>query len=237
MKNLKQTFRQLGDDFEKATAKELLHYATLINKLQIKRYFSASYKIVKMGCLLIIVSLCLTSCATQKEISKKEIPERELIGLNKGFSMSFSNIPLVNNSKCIQNSLLSLLEIKQRQPENELMRLNEVNPNLINDSIKIVIQENGDLKINYINENGKLDSKSFKGKMRKRDYKLFLQKERIFILPIIWWTNVDRLKISLTKDATLVVKKYANHSGMMLFMAAGYSYDAQYLFKTINTKT
>jgi hypothetical protein len=44
MKNLKQTFRQLGDDFEKATAKELLHYATLINKLQIKRYFPQLYK-------------------------------------------------------------------------------------------------------------------------------------------------------------------------------------------------
>jgi hypothetical protein len=41
MKKLKQTFRQFGDDFEKATAKELLHYAKLINRLQIKRYFSA----------------------------------------------------------------------------------------------------------------------------------------------------------------------------------------------------
>jgi hypothetical protein len=45
MKKLKQTFRQFGDDFEKATAKELLHYAILINKLQIKRCFSKLYKI------------------------------------------------------------------------------------------------------------------------------------------------------------------------------------------------
>jgi hypothetical protein len=238
MKKLKQTFRQLGDDFEKATAKELLHYATLINKLQIKRYFLANYKIVKMGCILIIVSLCLTSCATQKGIAKKEtankeIPERELLGLNKGFSGSFSNIPFSNNSKCVQNSLLSLLEIKPQQPENELMRLSEANPNLINDSIEMEIQKNGDLKVNYVNENGEKDSNIFKGKKRKKDYKLFLQKERTFVLPILWTTNVERLNISLTKDSTLVVKKYSNHSAMFLFMAGGYGGDFEYCFKNM----
>jgi hypothetical protein len=217
MKNLKQTFRQLGDDFEKATAKELLHYATLINKLQIKRYFSARIKIVKMGCQLLVVSLSLTSCATQKGI-----PKKELLGLDKKFSESFGN-KLVNAvSGEVESKLSTLLKIKS--------------DTLHDASIKMEVQENGDLKINYTNENGEKDSKIFKGKLRKRDYKLFLIKKRVFILPIIWWTNVERLKISLTKDSTLVVKKYSNYSGMIL-MGAGNSWKEECYFKNIKTKS
>jgi hypothetical protein len=217
MKKLKQTFRQFGDDFEKATAKELLHYATLINKLQIKRYFSASYKIVKMGCILIIVSLCLTSCATQKGI-----PKKELFGLDKNFSESFGNKSVNVVSGGVESKLSTLFKIKS--------------DTLHGTSIKMEVKENGDLKINYTNENGEKDSKIFKGKLRKRDYKLFLVKKRVFILPVIWWINVERIKISLTKDSTLVVKKYSNYSGMIL-MGAGDSWKEECYFKNIKTKS
>ena len=83
----------------------------------------------------------------------------------------------------------------------------------------------GELRISYKDPQLKdLQQKVFKGKFKKKYFEIYFEKKRVVFPPIYWVVQIDRLRLAVGKDATLIAQKYYDHSGMILLMGAGSSY-------------
>lgn len=96
--------------------------------------------------------------------------------------------------------------------------------------IALNVNAKSELEIRYKNRLGGNEVRAFKGKFKKKCFKVFLEKKRVTLPPIYWVTNVNRLKLGLDKKGRLIVDRHYEHSGMILLMAAGSSSEHQYSF-------
>ncbi len=163
--------------------------------------------------IVLILSVLISSCT-----SSKDIKTHTLAPLDKRFSHSFTNISIKKESSNNKTSILQLLGI----PETAVI-----------DTVKLEIQENGQLKIEYDNP---LEGKKvhfFKGKFKKHYYQVFLQRNQVIVPPIYWVTHIERLRFSISKDNLLVINEYREHSGLILFMGGGSGSKLQYCFKNV----
>jgi hypothetical protein len=167
-------------------------------------------KIIALYVLLIIAFLALTSCK-----SAYNIKSNELTPLKKNFANSYLDFKLNIDST---SQLLNLFNV------------DAINSNRI---VNVEILNDNELKLTYKNGFNVIESRIFNGKLKNNGFKIFIKKERWFILPIVWKTNVKRLKLNLDKNDNLVINEYSNNSGMFLFMAAGNTSKKQHLFKKV----
>lgn len=114
----------------------------------------------------------------------------------------------------------------------KLTTLFGLDPNIDADSVNVYF-DNGKLRLAFKDQFGRKTSMSFQGKFRRKDYQYFLQRKNIVFPPIYWMTNVDRVRVSVAKDSTLIVEDFSDHSGMVLLFGAGYSARIQYKFKYV----
>jgi hypothetical protein len=110
-----------------------------------------------------------------------------------------------------------------------MFRLND--PNV--DNVSISFDMNNDFRMKYKNFLGGNSYKTFKGKFKKNYYEIYLEKNRKSIPLIYNKTTIERIRIRIMKDSTLIVEKYYNHSGYILLMAAGNSSKTYFKFKKI----
>ncbi len=167
-------------------------------------------KVIVIYVALIIAFLILTSCK-----SGYPIKNHELTPLKKDFSNTYKDYNLTIDSTSM---LLKLFEV------------DAVNPNRI---VNLKMVDEDKLQLTYQNKFNVSESKTFKGKLTNTGFKIFIKKDRCFILPIVWTTDVKRLKLNLTKDKDLVINEYRNTSGMILFIGAGGSSKKQYTYKKV----
>jgi hypothetical protein len=165
-------------------------------------------KIIAVYILLILAFLLLTSCK-----SVYPIKSSELTPLKKDFSNAYKDYNLTIDSISL---LLKLFDVDAVSPKR---------------TVNVQMLDENHLRLTYQNNLDVSEAKIFKGKLKKSGFKIFVKKDRWFILPILWKTEVKRLKLNLDKNDDLVINEYCNNSAMFLFMAAGTSWEEQHLFK------
>ncbi|MBF6640553.1 hypothetical protein IVB69_03590 [Flavobacterium sp. J49] len=162
-----------------------------------------------MKTLLACLSLFFISCGSYKTVKNKDLQYLKN-NLEGKFIAEDMNLDSTNNNTSIQR----LFEIQN----SDYM-------------IGLKVNDSKELEIHYKNALGGNQVKFFKGKFKKKYFKVFIEKKRITFPPIYWVINVNRLKIGLDQKGRLIINKHYDHSGMVLLFAAGSSYDYQYIFK------
>lgn len=160
---------------------------------------------------LLILSLILTSCNTTKEIR-----QRNLSSLDRKFSAIFVNQSTKKEKSKNQITILELLKI------DESVKI---------DSVKLEIQADGQLKIEYEHKLKGRKIHFYKGKFKKHYYQVFFQRDQIILPPIYWVTHIERLRFGISKDNLLIINEYTEHSGMILLFSGGSGSNSQYSFK------
>ena len=159
--------------------------------------------------LVLIVVLSLFSCQSYKEIKNKELvvfPE-ELLG-------EFQSLSNKKKKTDYQVSIQELFDIRN-----------------LDTVVKIRITKKEEIEIQYKNVLGGNEIAAFKGKFKKNYFEVYLDKKRIFFPPVYCKTNINRLRIGMSKNQDLVINRHYDYSGMVLLFAAGDSDNKQYVFK------
>ena len=162
-----------------------------------------------MKTLIAYLSLFLISCSTYKTVRNKELQV-----LNNQLEGKFQSTPILIKSNHFKTNMENLFEITN---SDSLLRLK--------------VNSNNELEIRYKNQLGGKEVQTFKGKFKRKYFKIFLEKDRITFPPFYWVTKVNRLKIGLDKKGQLVINQHFDHSAMIMLFAAGSSSNNQYVFK------
>jgi len=152
--------------------------------------------------LLLTASFVLFSCSATKNFKNDD-----LAIIKPSFKAAYS---AVNTPTDSTKSTVQLLR---------LFRLHDSNVT----SVSISFDKNNDFKIRYTNFLGGASSSTFKGKFKRNYYEIFLEKSRKSIPLLYSKTAIDRIRIRIMKDSSMVVETYYNHSGSVFLMAAGSS--------------
>jgi hypothetical protein len=142
--------------------------------------------------LILTTSFVLFSCSTSKNFKNNN-----LTTINSSFKADYC---AVNSPMDSAKSKVQLLR---------LFRLSDSNVA----SVSISFDKNKDFKIRYKNFLGGKSSNTLKGKFKRNYYEIFLEKNRKSIPLIYSKAAIDRIRIRIMKDSTLVVENYYNHSG------------------------
>lgn len=157
-----------------------------------------------LGCL----SLLLFSCTSYKAVKDKELQD-----LNKKLEGKFLSANAAPDSTRFPTNVQSLFGIANSDSV-----------------IGVKVNDKSELELRYKNHLGGNETRAFKGKFKKKSFKVFLEKKRVTLPPVYWVTNVNRLHLGLDKKGTLIINKHYDHSGMILLLAGGSSFDHQYSF-------
>ncbi|WP_395059319.1 hypothetical protein [Flavobacterium sp.] len=169
-------------------------------------------KIMKRIFLFITISFLLYSCSTSFKVKKKD-----LLFIDSNLKESFNNNSYQIDSTKHKSYLLNLFEIRKANI----------------DTVNIKFDKNGSLILSYKFILGGNESRYIKGRFKKNYYEIYLRKDKINIPLIYSKINIDRIRVYLKKDSTLVVDKYYDNSGNIFLLAAGGSSRRQYFFKKI----
>lgn len=158
---------------------------------------------------VVLVLFTLSSCATKNW-------KHKYIAINPSLNSIVDNMSTGQNGQ----NFLSLFGIDQSAKE-----------------VKIYFDNQGDLRVAYKDPNLNIERfKSFKGKFKRGYFEIYFEKKRVVIPPFYWTTQINRLRIGVEKDSTLIVERYSNHSGMILLMAGGSSSKIYYRYAALNSK-
>lgn len=150
---------------------------------------------------LAVLMILITSCASRNVFQKKEMAISDKLHLKLDTGDANSDF-------------LSLFGIYEKAEE-----------------VYVKFDASGDFRVeyksNYLGRNG---FRAFSGKFKKNYYEIYLSKENVFLPPVYCRTNIDRIRLTVLNDSTLVVDKYINRSGMVLLFAAGSDHRAQYSY-------
>lgn len=160
---------------------------------------------------IILLGLIFNSCGTLKFNKTKEFVKfnpsiNELNGEYYGNSES---------TKRNNNQTINILQLFNLEREADFI-------NLSIDQSKV--------KLNYLQgtENKEF---VFEGKMRNKFLEIYFKKKQT-VIPLLYSSiEIDRIRIGKDKDGNLVIMNFAEHSGNILFMAAGHYDELSYIFK------
>mgnify|MGYP006199639635 CR=1 FL=1 len=168
---------------------------------------------------LIILSIVFLqiSCGTGMKI-----PSEQLQGINSEFKGTFLNRSYKNQTKKGTNSNLEILNLLNLTGKKS-------------DSVSLSFTSENELIVIYDNALGKT-KEYFKGEFSKKGYfEIFLSKKNIQIPPffsiLYSKTDIQRVRINLTKENELIIDSYYDRSGNVFLFAAGSSGRSQYFFK------
>lgn len=95
--------------------------------------------------------------------------------------------------------------------------------------VSISVLSPNEIKLTYHNDST-IHEQVFKGEMKGKYFEIYFSKQQV-IIPILYSScTIDRLRIGKSKTDEILVRKFVDQSGNVLFLAAGYSYETPYLF-------
>lgn len=154
--------------------------------------------------LVIFFSLC--SCGTGLSVRKSQIKY-----FDSQFSGIFDNHAFKANGRRYGSpALLELFEIQQVKT----------------DSVSVVFDRQGELKLSYQDNGGKVKIETFKGVFASKGYyEVFLRNDRKEIPPVFPFIysqcNMNRVRLALSAQGDLIVDNEWNESGNILFLGVG----------------
>lgn len=139
---------------------------------------------------------------------------------------------VLNNIKELENtyyskSILDTLAKSNNINQAHLLRLFNIKEDVSEaNQVKILFLTDDTLQLFY----GNSQTKNFKYKKHKKYIEVSFENENINIPLIYQKTNVDKLKLGLTKDHNILVKKYVDKGGAILFFGDGYGFTSDFVF-------
>lgn len=166
---------------------------------------------------LLLISLILTSCGTGLKIRKENLQ-----GIDKNFSGTYATVAHRSSDKYeLLPSALDLFRI----------------PSTDADFFTIEIEKGtGEMLVKYTDRDGRKNMHRFAGRFDKDMYyyEVYLEKQVIEIPPLIpiffSKRHIERLRIGLNTDNTLIIDHKWAHMGGVLGFASGNSDRFQYFF-------
>ncbi|MEP0262803.1 hypothetical protein [Dokdonia sp.] len=190
-----------------------------MKKIILKTTYGAQWKVY----ILVLVTVCLTSCASRKR-------QEDTVKVEVGF-----NATVVNEPYETKNSDLSTFN-----RYNLLHMLNIYDKDI--DTIMMNFKNKNELIITYVEEIGsihKTESAIFKGKFKKDgSFQIFLEKRRLQVPPVIPvlynQVHIDKVMMSMTKDGNLLLENYYKREGSVLIIGGGNTFKYSQKFKIID---
>ncbi len=165
-------------------------------------------KIIKISLILILI-LFASSCATKMKISEKKLEKIEPNFSGYFYNTSYKRLDKKGTIKK-QSSILNAVWLEQEDVQ----------------VIYMEIGKNEVLNISFFDSyTNKMQTATFKGKFKRGFYELYLVKKSIKIPPIIpviyGIVDIDRVRIGKSKNGDLIIEKYIDRGGCILFFCAG----------------
>lgn len=164
-------------------------------------------------CFVMLIGLFLNSCGTLKFNKTKEFVKFDSSITELNGKYDGTSTPTKRN-----NHQLNILQLFNLEGEA--------------DFVDLMIEQNK-VKLNYL-ESAENKEVVFEGKMRNKFLEIYFKKKQIVIPLLYSQIEVDRIRIGKDKDGNLVIMNYAEHSGNILFMAAGHFDELPFIFKKSN---
>jgi len=97
------------------------------------------------------------------------------------------------------------------------------------DFVNITSESPNEIKLIYNNDSTKQEQ-IFTGQMKENFFEIYFSKQQSFIPLIYSSCDIDRIRIGKTKEGKLLIRKFIDQSGNLLFLAGGYSVEKPYIF-------
>ena len=171
----------------------------------------------QISSLIILLSFVLISCGTGLKVSSDK-----LLGIDSNFKGTFQNFSHKRTPK------------KENQTDTTILQLLNIF-NKYSDSVSVSFASDK-LVIEYKDILGK-SRVSFDGKFSEKGYyEIYFSKKKIEIpplFPIIYSkVDVDRIRLSLTKEKELIIDNYYDRGGNVFILGAGGGGRYQFYFKS-----
>ncbi|SMC72649.1 hypothetical protein SAMN06296427_106197 [Moheibacter sediminis] len=158
-----------------------------------------------------LIGLIFNSCGTLKFNKTKEFVKfnssiSELSGKYYGNSES---------TKRNNNHSINILKLFNLEGEADVINLS-----IDQDKVKLTYLQGADNKEVVL-----------EGKMKNKFMEIYFKKNQTVIPLLYSQIEVDRIRIGKDKEGNLVIMNYAEHSGNILFMAAGHYDELPFIFK------
>jgi hypothetical protein len=163
--------------------------------------------------ILLPIAILFISCGTGLKVRKENLKT-----LDKDFSGTYRVMADKSSGKH-----------KPLRPAFDLFKI----PNTDADFFTIAIEEeSGELLLKYTDKSGRKNMQRFAGRLDKnmRYYEVYLNRKNIQFPPVYAVRNIDRLRIGLLADGSLIIDNKYAHDGMILLFAAGSSGRTKYFF-------
>jgi len=157
---------------------------------------------------ILVFILIFTSCGTMRNFKTSDF---SAINDVKNLEGEYINL----NSDRI--SILSRFNIRE---EANFVTITSENPN--------------ELRLIYYSDTSIRKEQIFVGEMKKNYFEIYFLKEQFFIPLLYSSCNIDRVRIGKTNDGKLLIRKFVDQSGNLLFFGAGYSVETPYIFSNAN---
>lgn len=161
--------------------------------------------------ILTLCSTLLISCYSELYIAK---PNRAV--LSKGFKAKLNSKPefVRSNRQQVNNSVFELFGLY----------------GLNSDSVKIEIPDSNHLMLSYTSSLI-TDTITFEGNFKKNGaFQIQFAKQNIMIPIIYSRTNINKVRIGLTKDRKIWINKYFDNTGNIFLIAGGNIYNETFFF-------
>jgi len=143
---------------------------------------------------------------------------------------------ILNNVKDIESTYYSKSILDNSSKNNDvsqahLLRLFNIKGDISDaNQVKILFLKGDSLQLLY----GNNQTKDFKYKKYKKYIEVSFENENINIPLIYQKTNIDKLKLGLTKDNNILVKKNVESGGAIFIFGDGYGFTSDYVFTEYN---
>ena len=96
--------------------------------------------------------------------------------------------------------------------------------------VTITSENPKEIKLTYFNDSSIIQERVFTGEMKKNYFEIYFLKQQFFIPLLYSSCNIDRVRIGKTNDGKLLIRKFVDQSGTLLFLVGGYSVETPYKF-------
>lgn len=138
----------------------------------------------------------------------------------------------LNDVKELENtfyskSILNLTSKKDDTSQAHLLRLFNINGEIADaNQIKISFLANDTLQLSY----GNNQTKKFKYKKYKKYIEVSFENQNVNIPFVYQKTNIDKLRIGLTPERKIIVRKQVERGGAILILGSSYGFKSDYIF-------
>lgn len=164
-------------------------------------------KFKRMSFMMLIL-FSIVSCKSSQEV--KKIPYRNLERLHSKIAGDFSNSVITQGGYKVKLS--------------RFFRLYET------DSVTAINSNKNQITVTFYDYLGKKGYKTFEGKFNRKFFQFHLDYETTTLPPLLIQHQEDRIRLSLDKEANLIINNFSASQGMLLFLGAGHSGTSQYKF-------